>query len=240
MTDDPTTPLPDESPGEPKTGPAGTTGPASPASTTGPAGTAGTAGTDEAGQAKADGGPGGQVRRRRRLIIGGVIGAAVLLVLLGCLAVATVVRSGARLVERADENDRRHERLTESCLELETRLNRLIPPAATGGDPRRRADAIRDENAALRPLLTELEGMTEERGHRQDRRRADWASGWRQLVEARTAYADALDRQSTAGEPAFFVAPRTDRGDDAVVAALEQRGPDTCAGSIRRLGQPDL
>ncbi len=220
MTDDPTTPLPEDKPGEPKSGTAATEG------------TAGTEGTE--------GTPVDPARRRRRLIIGGVIGAAVLLVLLGCLATAAVVRSGARLAERADDNDRRSERLTESCLELETRLNRVIPPAATGGDPRRRADAVRDENAALRPLLTELDGMLEDRGHRQDRRRADWASGWRQLVEARSTYADALDRQSTAGEPAFFVAPRLARGGGAVVAALAERGPETCAGSIRRLGHPDL
>ena len=60
-----------------------------------------------------------------------------------------------------------------ACLELETRLNRLVPPGATGGDPRRRADAVRDENTAARPLLVELETMTTDEEHRADRDRAE-------------------------------------------------------------------
>jgi hypothetical protein len=181
-------------------------------------------------------------RRRRRLIIGGVIAAAVVVIVLGCLAAAVVLRSSVRLADRVDDNEARHERLTEACVELETRLNRLAPPGSTGGDPRRRADAIRDENAAVRPLLAELDEMTADREDREfprDRRRDDWAGAWRQLIEARTAYADALDRQSAAGEPAFYVAPRSVR-DGSVVSELERHGPHTCGGSIRRLAGPDL
>jgi hypothetical protein len=181
-------------------------------------------------------------RRRRRLLIGGVAAAAAILIVLGCLAAGLVVRSTVRLADRVEDTEDRHERLGEACLELETRLNRLAPPGATGGDPRRRADAIRDENAAVRPLLAELDEMTadrDDRGFGRDRRRDDWAGDWRQLVEARTAYADALDRQSAAGEPAFYVAPRSARG-DSVVSALARHAPRTCDGSIRRLAEPDL
>jgi len=186
-------------------------------------------------------------RRRRRLIIGGVAAAAVVLVVLGCLAATAVLRSGVHLVERVDDNGDRYERLYDACLELETRLNRVTPPGAAGGDPRRRADAVRDENAALRPLLAELDQMAEDRDdgdrddddRRPDRRRSGWADEWQQLVRARTAYADALDRQASAGEPAFFVLPRTS-GDDSVIDALERHAPETCDASIRRLSHPDL
>ena len=172
-------------------------------------------------------------------MIGGAIAAAVLLLLLGCLAAGAAVRGGIRLADRAEENDRAEDRLAVACLELETRLNRLVPPGTTGGDPRRRADAVRDENTAARPLLVELETMTTDEEHRADRDRAEWASAWRQLIEARTSYADALERQASAGEPAFFIAPRLPDGDD-VVEELQESGPDSCEGAIRRLGHPDL
>jgi hypothetical protein len=203
-------------------------------------------------------------RRRRRLLIGGVAAAAVLLVLLGCLAVAGVVRSGIRLADRADRDERRQERLADACLELETRLNRLAPPAATGGDPRGRAAAIRDENAALAPFLSELTELAGERRdparnpagqdaddrdaddpdpdddrHPGDRYRGELARDWQRLVEARTAYANALDRQAADGGPAFFVPPRGGR-DGSILPALERRGPQTCAPSVRRLAHPDL
>jgi hypothetical protein len=186
--------------------------------------------------------PADPARRRRRLLIGAVAAAAAILIVLGCLAAGLVLRSTVRLADRVEDNEDRHERLTEACVELETRLNRVAPPGSTGGDPRRRADAIRDENAAVRPLLAELDEMTADREDRDfghDRRRDDWAGAWRQLIEARTAYADALDRQSTAGEPAFYVAPRESRG-DSVVSELERHAPHTCDGSIRRLAGPDL
>jgi hypothetical protein len=204
-------------------------------------------GTDETGpddRSAGDTGAGSRAgadpaRRRRRLIIGGIVAGVVVLLLLACVAAAAVIRAGAELVDRADDTERRYDRLAEACLELETRLNRIVPPGATGGDPRRRADAVRDENAALRPLLVELEAMSARREHREDRRRAEWASGWRQLVEARTAYAEALDRQATAGDPAFFLAPR-EPGDGSVIETIERSGPDSCAGAVRRLGHPDL
>jgi hypothetical protein len=180
-------------------------------------------------------------RRRRRFLIGGVIALAVLLVIAGCVGTAVVIRTGVRVAERVDDGDRRRDRLAEACGELETRLNRLTPPGATGGDPRRRADAVRDENTALRPLLVELESMNADRDDDDwdGSRDGDWASGWRQLVEARTAYADALDRQAASGDPAFFLPPQAERG-GSVVDLLERRGPDSCEGSVRRLGHPDL
>jgi hypothetical protein len=62
---------------------------------------------------------------------------------------------------------------------------------------------------------------------------------WRQLLDARTVYADALDRQASARTPAFYVAPRA--GDGRTVAAeLERWSPASCAGPIRRLAAPEL
>jgi hypothetical protein len=58
-------------------------------------------------------------------------------------------------------------------------------------------------------------------------------------VEARTAYAEALDRQATAGDPAFFLAPREPDG-GSVIETIEREGPDSCAGVVRRLGHPDV
>src|SRR6185295_6933031 len=102
----------------------------------------------------------------------------------------------------------RQVRVEQACLELETRLNRLIPPGAVGGDPGRRAAAIRDENAAVRPFLAELESADGGWSDRRYEHRREWVAAWRLMVDARTAFADALDRQVTAGEPAFFTAPR--------------------------------
>jgi hypothetical protein len=61
---------------------------------------------------------------------------------------------------------------------------------------------------------------------------------WQQLVDARVAYADALDRQAGGGEPAFFIPPTTDGG-RSVTDRLEG-GPEWCAASVRRLAAPDL
>jgi hypothetical protein len=64
--------------------------------------------------------------------------------------------------------------------------------------------------------------------------------GWRQLLDARTVYADQLDRQAKARTPAFFVAPR-DSGDGRAVAdQLVDWSPAPCAGPARRLASPDL
>ncbi|GAA1840030.1 hypothetical protein GCM10009687_01280 [Asanoa iriomotensis] len=156
-------------------------------------------------------------RRKRRLIIGGVAAAAVLLVVAACGAAVVGV---VRIADAADAGVRR----AGACEALEVRLNRLAPPGSTSG-PRERAVAIRNENEAIRPFLDELRGDDDD-----DR----LARRWTELVNARTTYADALDRQARNGAPAFFVAP--DRGG---VQRLAGRHHD-CAASIRRLSAPDL
>jgi hypothetical protein len=102
-------------------------------------------------------------------------------------------------------------------------------------DLEERAVAVRAENAAVRPFLGELEQL---RGERDETWR-DWIESWRQLVDARIAYADALDRQATGAEPAFFVAPQGRHG-TPVVERLTDHSPDSCDGAIRRLAGPDL
>jgi hypothetical protein len=61
---------------------------------------------------------------------------------------------------------------------------------------------------------------------------------WRQLLDARTVFADALDRQAKSRTPAFYVAPRTDDG-LAVTDQLIQWSPAPCAGPVRRLAAPE-
>ena len=110
-------------------------------------------------------------------------------------------------------------------LSLEQRLNRLVPPGAAGS-PAARAVAVRDENAAVRIYIDEL----------RDRRDQD---GWRQLLDARTAYAEALDVQVKSKTPAFYVPPRAADG-AAVSDQLIGRSAAACAGAVRRLAVPDL
>ena len=69
-----------------------------------------------------------------------------------------------------------------------------------------------------------------------DPRRQD---GWRRLLDARTAYAEALDRQARARTPAFFVAPR-DRDGRGLAGELIDGSPAPCAGVVRRLAAPDI
>jgi hypothetical protein len=172
-------------------------------------------------------------RRRRRLIaIGG--GLAALVILATCAGGIALIVTVDRLADRADDNERSAARTYTACLDLERRLNRLSPPGAAA-DPRGRATAVRNENAAIRPFLTELEQLPGDG----DEHRRDWIEAWRQLADARTAYADALDRQATGGEPAFFVAPQGRRG-KPVVERLGDAGPESCDGAIRRLAGPDL
>jgi hypothetical protein len=178
-------------------------------------------------------GLGEAVRRRRRLIaIGGAVFAAfVIAVCAGGIALISAIDG---LADRAEENERSVARTDAACFELERRLNRLAPPGAAE-DPRDRATAVRNENAAVRPFLAELDGLPgENREHRQD-----WRDAWSRLVEARDAYAGALDRQATGGEPAFFVPPQGQRG-KPVVERLVDAGPDACDGAVRRLAAPDL
>lgn len=171
-------------------------------------------------------------RRRRLLAIGGgLLALLVIGVCAGCIAVVSAIDG---LTDRAEENERNVARTDAACVELERRLNRLVPPGAAA-DPRARATAVRNENAAVRPFLAELEQLPgDRREHRQD-----WQDAWSRLVEARSAYAQALERQAAGGEPAFFVPPQGQRG-KPVVERLIDAGPDSCDGSVRRLAAPDL
>jgi hypothetical protein len=176
--------------------------------------------------------------RRRRWWIGGAIAAAVL-VLLVCGGVGALAAGFGRLARDAGDAREGHARADAACLELEKRLNRLAPPGAAT-NPGQRAAAIRDENAAVRPFLAEVEQL---RGRWRDADaddpgRRSWTEDWRQLVDARSAYADALDRQVTKGEPAFFIAPQDRRG-RPVLTEL-RHAPESCAGVVRRLAAPDL
>jgi hypothetical protein len=108
---------------------------------------------------------------------------------------------------------------------LEQRLNRLVPPGATA-TPQARAVAIRDENTAVRIYVTVVR-------HPRDQ------DAWRQVLDARTAYAEALDRQAKSRTPAFFVTPRTPDG-RPVTDLLIRWSPAPCAGPVRRLAAPDL
>lgn len=176
-------------------------------------------------------------------VVGGVAAVLVLLLLFGCVAAFALARFGWEAADDERDDDRQQDRMAVACQELETRLNRLVPPGATGGDPLARAGAVRDENSAVRPLLAEVDAMAAQRerhrGDRENRRRVEWADDLRQLLDARTGYADALQRQRETGEAAFFVIPRTERG-EPVVTVLRRTGPDACAAPVRRLAQPDL
>jgi hypothetical protein len=206
----------------------------------------GTAGSSGGGSTGGGGGRGGaspafggsrfgqQLRRRRRWVIAGVAVGAALLVLALCGGLAAVVAGIDR--ERDDHHDNR--RLSASgettCLELERRLNRVAPPGAAP-DAARRATAIRDENAALRPYLTDATvSAPGPRGGDMQR-----MARWQQLLDARTTYAEALDRQASARTPAFFQPPRSPQG-VAVADHLLSSSPAACAGAIRRLAAPDL
>jgi hypothetical protein len=170
-----------------------------------------------------------RARRRRRLIVAGVaVGAALIMFAICAGGLALLSAVGAFTDDARDGRQQAHLRDI-SCLDLEGRLNRVAPPGSTV-NPAGRAAAIRNENAALRPYL----GEVELRGDREET-----LTGWRQLLDARTAYAEALDKQAPSRTPAFFLAPRA--GDGLAVAdQLAQRSPAACAGSIRRLAAPDL
>lgn len=173
-------------------------------------------------------GPEGDARKRRRqrLFIAGLAAGAVLIVVALCaggLIVISAFSHDARDDVHAVRED--HRLRDTACLELEQRLNRLTPPGATT-TPQARAVAVRDENAATRIYVSQLQGE----------RTGD---GWRQVLDARTAYAEALDAQAKSRTPAFYVAPRTADG-RVVTDELDQFSPAPCAGPIRRLATPDL
>jgi hypothetical protein len=135
----------------------------------------------------------------------------------GGLAVASAI--GDFRDDTADARETREQRDAD-CLDLERRLNRLVPPGAATS-PQAKATAVRDENAAVRIYVDALGD-----GRGQD--------GWRQLLDARTAYAEALDRQARARTPAFFVLPR------GVSDQLVDASPASCSGVVRRLAAPDI
>ncbi|MDP9797704.1 hypothetical protein J2S43_006216 [Catenuloplanes nepalensis] len=177
-------------------------------------------------------------RRGWTLVVAGALALILLLICGGLIAAAAAVRGA---VDRA-----RHDRAVEAetlgdvdaaCLDLEQRLNRLTPPGATNG-PATRAKAIRDENVAARPFLLELDRL---RSDRPDDSHVEqsWPDGWRQVIEARATYADALDRVAGGGDPAFYLTPR-DEDADPVLDELIADGPAACAGALRRLGDPSL
>jgi hypothetical protein len=165
-------------------------------------------------------------RRRRRWWVAGISAGAAVVVIALCAGILSVINF-VDDDERDNVSERRasHELRDQSCLELERRLNRLTPPGATAG-PAGRAVAIRDENAAVRIYLGEI----------RDERAQD---GWRQLLDARAVFADALDRQSKSRTPAFYLAPRAENG-ELLTTDLLQWSPTPCAGPLRRLAAPDL
>jgi hypothetical protein len=150
-------------------------------------------------------------RRRRRLVVAGIAVAAAVIVIALCAGGLAVLRavSGFR----------------DDAADLEGRLNRLVPPGATT-TPQARAVAVRDENAATRIYVGRLD----------DQRVGD---SWRELLDARTAFAEALDAQVKSRTPAFFVAPAP-RDGVSLADQLTRWSPSACAGPIRRLAAPDL
>ncbi|WP_378968914.1 hypothetical protein [Paractinoplanes rhizophilus] len=164
-------------------------------------------------------------RRRRRWFIAGISVAGAVILLAICAGAFSVISAIDGVRDRAAAA--REERVVREfdCLDLERRLNRLIPPGATAG-PAARATAIRDENSAVRIYVDQLDSQRDE-------------DAWRQLLDARTIYADALDRQAKSRTPAFYVAPRT-TDDLAVADELMRWSPAPCAGPIRRLAAPEL
>lgn len=209
-------------------GPATTAGPA-PA--TGPATPAGPAWGRRPRRRLASYGPGlagpgdERQRRRRRWFVAGISVAAAIVIVAICAGALSIVSAIDDARDRAAETrDARAVRETD-CLDLERRLNRLIPPGSSTA-PAARATAIRDENSAVRIYVEQLDNQRDE-------------DAWRQLLDARTVFADALDRQARTRTPAFYVAPRT-TGGLAVTDELQQWSPAQCAGSIRRLATPEL
>ncbi len=211
----------------PVTGPPGGAGP--PAGDAGPPGA--TADRSRSGASRAARGsqaPGEQEirqRRRRRFFVAGIAAGAALIVIALCAGTVSVISTVDDFRDRADDRRETRELRDADCLSLEQRLNRLTPPGAAA-TPAARAAAIRDENAAVRIYVTAL----------RNRRDQD---GWRQLLDARTAYAEALDLQARSKRPAFYVPPRAPDG-VAVSDQLIGWSPEPCAGPVRRLAVPDL
>jgi hypothetical protein len=159
------------------------------------------------------------------MFVGGISVAAAVVAVALCAGAFSVVAAINGVRDRAADAREARNLREDDCLELEQRLNKLVPPGSAA-TPAARATAIRDENAAVRIYVDGLRAQRDE-------------DAWRQLIDARTVYADALDRQAKSRTPAFYVAPRTTDG-QAVTDELEQWSPAPCAGSIRRLAAPGL
>jgi len=164
-------------------------------------------------------------RRRQRLFVAGIAVAAVAVVVALCAGALSVVSAVHQMRDRNDSARANRQLRVAACLELEQRLNRLGPPGAAT-TPQARAAAVQNENAAVRIYV----------GENRSQREQEW---WRQLLDARTAYAEALAQQAKTRTPAFYVTPRTGDG-RAVTDQLVDSAPASCAGAIRRLATPDL
>lgn len=165
-----------------------------------------------------------ELRKRRFWVIAIIVGAAV--VVFGLCAGGLAVISAVHSARGGASDAREARRLSEAdCLELESRLNHLSPPGATT-TPAARAVAVQDENSAVRIYVSRLGAQ----------RNAD---AWRQLLDARTSYAEALGVQAKSRTPAFYVAPRTVDG-QSLTDQLVGGSPASCSGPIRRLASPDL
>jgi hypothetical protein len=163
-------------------------------------------------------------RRRRSFIIGIAIAAVVVAGAL-CAGALSIVSAWHGVRARAADARQDRQLRDAACLELEQRLNRLAPPGAST-TPQARATAVQSENAAVRIYVAEIHSQRDQ-------------DAWRQLLDARTTYAEALTNQAKTRTPAFFVAPRSGDG-QAVADQLQQWSPASCAGPIRRLAEPDL
>ncbi len=211
---------------EPVTGPPG--GAVPPAAGTGRAAAGETgrpAGSSAAHSSRAPGEQDLRQRRRRRFFVAGISAGAAVVVIALCAGTVGLISAVDGFRDRADDRQEARELRDADCLSLEQRLNRLVPPGAAAS-PAARALAIRDENAAVRIYVDALREPRDQ-------------DAWRQLVDARTAYAEALDRQARAKTPAFYVPPRAPDG-AAVSDRLIGRSPQPCAGPVRRLAVPDL
>jgi hypothetical protein len=168
---------------------------------------------------------GQRLRRRRRYFITGIAVAAAIVVIALCAGALSIVAAvnGAR--DRAEGARQTRQLRDAACLELERRLNRLTPPGATTTPPAR-ATAVQSENAAVRIYVGETRSQRDQ-------------DAWRQLLDARTTYAEGLTQQAKTRTPAFYVAPRTGDG-HALADELAQWSPASCAGAIHRLAAPDL
>ena len=152
------------------------------------------------------------------------MGAAIIVIAL-CAGALGIISAVDGFRDRSDDARETRALRDSACLELEQRLNRLTPPGATGG-PQSRSIAVQSENAAVRIYVNEIHSQRDQ-------------DGWRQLLDARTAYAEALAQQAKSRTPAFYVAPKAGDG-RAVTDELARWSPAPCAGPIRRLAAPDL